>query len=587
MLVHCQPVPPHALPLASSRVPPHSAGYMMVASPRTREYRGIEGFFTQRARSPGPLELSQSKSCYRSPTIQAVTFPQVRPDNELDEVTSSIAGDQTVSVGRGAADTLLDDPSPHSDHAWKTEKANQMDDSALNGFQDPSVVCSRPNLCLDCGTSTMNAGARQQSIQNRLYSISNEDLGQPRPEYTKRSEASSALTTVTGIIENTDLPPHAIAVPNPIRLQPKMQLEASLFDIPRKPISPTTRFHSVLRSRYTTGSKIQVSFADERDHVSVSDLSVPHTHVGLDVSESSTSAMDNPSDSLRSISRFAFQERTENINRPFIQIQREPGTDLDVGVSESFDIASPLERRMSEKALQDARQRIMDEILFADDTPDEPHRTDDGRSDVTPSSDIARRLAHTQSLAALEGQRQNSRSTSAEISTGKRPSARRGHSHDVSIRYGDRLLEEDESGLEQDSLHGSILRRASATGKMYILKRSSSPVPCRISPTVPRSDVPVRSSVPVATGPALQPKSETFEAPTKPIDFRRPMNMRNHSMIELSLSRHLPLLSRSESLNSSAHSEPLQVLEIHESGLPSTRYVSRSRCFFVLIVVSN
>jgi hypothetical protein len=148
-------------------------------------------------------------------------------------------------------------------------------------------------------------------------------------------------------------------------------------------------------------------------------------------------------------------------------------------------------RRMSEKTLHEARQKILGTLLSSEDLPSdlrEAVRQNAATPTPTPTSghtptpmptDDARGIAISRSLAALEGNRESSRGVFGS-SPGRRPAVRRGQSADLPRQDVTRVLEEDEQSSSLSSSESQqtslLLRRPSANGKVYVPKRSLSPV---------------------------------------------------------------------------------------------------------------
>jgi hypothetical protein len=145
---------------------------------------------------------------------------------------------------------------------------------------------------------------------------------------------------------------------------------------------------------------------------------------------------------------------------------------------EEDDASSRLrERRMSERTLHAARQKIMGTLMRS--TED---LTQDYSRGSTPTPDDPRNIAISLSLAALEGSYAR-----VDVSP-RRPGTRRGQSLDVSRQEVDRLDEEEEGHSAEGSIGSKDesrpppIRRISAGGKFYIPKRSNSPASVLPSP---------------------------------------------------------------------------------------------------------
>ena len=355
-----------------------------------------------------------------------------------------------------------------------------------------------------------------------------------------------------------------------------------------------------LRPRYTTGSKITVSFAP-----------------GSDIPLSPRSAASDPSSIPNASAGYGghARERTPSLissNSRVTSGYSRSSAALSVATllgddhSSAIDIADDetdnsialrmRERRMSGKTLQNARQKILGTLLSSEDLPHDLRRALE--KEATDQMDDQRDQALHQSLAALEGWKSTTTRSSVDISP-RRPTSR------PISRCGDvmRVAEEDEISSNggssiNEGAKPSIIRRTSANGKVYVPKRSASPSkredatgPIGQTPfPVSTSPRPVAPSSPT-TANALNLRNHQLQRPINQVERRqsdgisyaaqgmedRPINPRNNSMVNLGALGTSPSIFR-ESLMKASQSQPLQILEINEPGFPPVKYVSRLCC---------
>lgn len=336
-----------------------------------------------------------------------------------------------------------------------------------------------------------------------------------------------------------------------------------------------------LRPRYTTGSKIQVSFADGSPPPSPNSAAraqsgVSHEVYSLHSRERTPSLISSGSRVTSGYTRSSAAFSVSTI------VGEDHSHDIDiVGQEPDSSIALRMrERRMSGKTLQNARQKILGTLLSSDDLPRDLRSAFE---DDSPPLEDLRGAAINQSLAALEGWSANStRPVTVDISSRRPPSRPISRCGDVS-----RVAEEDEVSSNGGSLlegrKPSIIRRTSANGKVYVPKRSTSPAR-RISPTSPQGmPFPSSSNLRSVTGTGsaqllARPISRVERrqsdglsyAGSNVIEEGRPMNLRNNSMVNLGSSSAI----FRESMLRASQSQPLQILEFNEAGMPPVKYVS-------------
>ena len=337
-----------------------------------------------------------------------------------------------------------------------------------------------------------------------------------------------------------------------------------------------------LRPRYTTGSKIQVSFADQDKLQSPPGKGMIDRSTLLGNAVTDTHWRERTPSLISSGSRIASRHTMSSaaLSEAAFTVDHEATT----GDTIESDIAhTPTkylrERRMSEKTLQDARQKILGKLLSSEDPTRDLREALGETEDSSSNLDESRGLAHSQTLAALEGWRVSPRPGPFEVSPRHRPSVRRGQRLDVSHQGVDRLLEEDEQVSAASSTFSSVgarpsaIRRYSANGKVYVPKRSISPAPYGISPST--AGFPFHGSI-SAQGSSehlLRPQS-AGHAPNVSSDASyHMMNWKNRSIVNLSTPSAAPSLVRGHSANAVATPLPFQVLEFNEPGFPPVRYV--------------
>lgn len=348
-----------------------------------------------------------------------------------------------------------------------------------------------------------------------------------------------------------------------------------------------------LRPRYTTGSKVSVSFAPGTDlplspRSTVSDRSsIPSAGYGGHSRERTPSLISSTSRVTSGYTRSsaAFSVATA--------VGDEHAVDLTEDDPDNSMRMRMRERRMSEKTLHNARQKILGTLLSSEDLPEDLRRALE--MEASGPSDNPRDQAITQSLAALEGWKKPSSPHRTMVDA----SPRRTPSRPVS-RCGDvtRVAEEDEVNSNGGSVingsRTSLVRRISANGKVYVPKRAGSPAQ-RDSWTSPIRPTPFPPSRPSAEGSSPTSPDSSLILPKRPTsrverrqsdglsyantglgrDDRPGMSARNNSMVNLGAVGTPSSIFR-ESLLRASQSQPLQILEINEPGFPPVRYVSNT-----------
>ena len=346
-----------------------------------------------------------------------------------------------------------------------------------------------------------------------------------------------------------------------------------------------------LRPRYTTGSRVSVSFAPG------SDLPLSPRNVSSDRSSASGIGYGGLSGE-RTPSLISSASR---VTSGYTRSSAAFSVSTVVGDEHAVDFADDdpdnsmrmrmRERRMSEKTLHNARQKILGTLLSSDDLPEDLRRALEKEASGT--SDDPRDQAITQSLAALEGWKTPTSPHRTVVDV----SPRRIPSRPVS-RCGDvmRVAEEDEvssaGGSAMSGSRVSLVRRTSANGKVYVPRRAESPAQ-RDSSTSPsrRTAFPAPNRAEEASTPTsptsslIIPKRPSSRverrqsdgisyANARPSGEDRPvMSARNNSMVNLGAVGASSSIFR-ESLLRASQSQPLQILEINEPGFPPVRYVS-------------
>ncbi|WVQ97165.1 hypothetical protein IAU59_004275 [Kwoniella sp. CBS 9459] len=355
-----------------------------------------------------------------------------------------------------------------------------------------------------------------------------------------------------------------------------------------------------LRPRNTTGSRISVSFADNEPpspRTENGDRGVMHSPGAL-YSHSRERTPSLISSGSRVTSGYSRSSAAFSV-ATIVGGDHSNAIDLTEEIEDEAMMTQLRERRMSEKKLQEARQKIIGTLLSTEDLPADLRKAvkdGDNGHDSAVRQDDARNTAIMDSLASLEG----ARMAPLPSSPRHRPIARRGHSMEV-----DRVVEEEEHNqglnsrqMSSDVSRPSALRRLSLNGKVYVVKRSASPSSNLPSPT--GTSFPNASPGPTASHMfrttshnSYQPmeKAERRQSDGYPRqtlghgrdatmssdadDSARPIQMRISSMVNLpttGMERSPSLFRESSTQSVTRFSQHLQVLEFHEPGCPVVKY---------------
>ncbi|WVR05780.1 hypothetical protein IAU60_002805 [Kwoniella sp. DSM 27419] len=369
-----------------------------------------------------------------------------------------------------------------------------------------------------------------------------------------------------------------------------------------RPITPVGRVNvhirPSLRPRHTTGSRVSVTFAAEsppsspRAHESAKDMSRPHAATSYAHSRERTPSLTRSGYTRSSVAHATITTSDDEAN----------AIDLTEDADDLVTSDQGRERRMSEKKLQEARQRIIGTLLSSEDLLAGLRRaSQDTDGAYLPSeTEQARATALKDSLEALEGNRIPLLPMRPDASPRHRSSVKRMHGPEV----GPVAEEEEASQPSRLSTYSmtsngepprpSVLRRLSSNGRVVIARRSGSPASGLISATdssFPRTAVMTRTMSHKSYNPidkAERRQSDGYPARyNRPFhhgrdgtisteDISRPMQMRVNSMINLSTTdtteRSPSMFSRSSSQNAIRASHQLQVLEFQEPGCPPVKY---------------
>ncbi|WVF70805.1 hypothetical protein IAT40_005599 [Kwoniella sp. CBS 6097] len=355
-----------------------------------------------------------------------------------------------------------------------------------------------------------------------------------------------------------------------------------------------------LRPRNTTGSRISVSFADNEPsspRTEHSDRGLFQSPGTLPYSHSRERTPSLISSGSRVTSGYSRSSAALSV-ATIIGGDHANAIDLTEEIEDEAVLTQLRERRMSEKKLQEARQKIIGTLLSSEDLPADLRKTakDSEGNLYAASQDDARNTAIMDSLASLEGNRLPPLPTSPR----HRPIARRGHSVEV-----DRVVEEEDLHQDltsrqksSDDARPSALRRLSSNGKVYVVKRSASPSSNLASPTgasFPSTSPGLSSShmLRATSHNSYQPteKAERRQSDGYPRqtlghgrdatmssdadDSARPLQMRISSMVNLpttGMERSPSLFRESSNQSVTRLSQHLQVLEFHEPGCPVVKY---------------
>lgn len=365
------------------------------------------------------------------------------------------------------------------------------------------------------------------------------------------------------------------------------------------PIGRPLSTRPTLRPRHTIGSKIQVSFAGAdvpsppRSAALSERSSVPGSSSGQHSRERTPSLISTGS---RVTSGYTRTSTAYSIGT--VTADDHSGVAVADGDSEFGDepvMTGMRERRMSEKTLHIARQKILGTLLSSEDLPEDLRLAlENGDSLALTGAEEARGVAISQSLAALEGMRSSSARPSVNVSPRHRASPRPLLHHNSRSGEVPRVNEEDEaSSAGGSSIEGSrpsVLRRGS--GKIYVPKRSTSPSPLMDSrPTSPTRGLPMSMQSAMLTSSQStnvhdrtriskmeRRQSEGYGTSHHSVYSDRPQNPRINSMVDLSTMSSSGGLSglRDSSMSGTriSQNQPLQIIEFSEPGLPPIKYVS-------------
>lgn len=404
--------------------------------------------------------------------------------------------------------------------ARKSSPAKSPGRAAPKGSPRVSLDSKSPPTPAHSSAPDLYEGHRE--VQARLQPIAD-----PLPMIPVGAAEATEPANVTPTNSTfTNLPITPQSATGPIALLPRQPMhrsntQPSISPTSLRPKSPPPAFPSrsgtptkqgvrpTLRPRYTTGSKISVSFADSHippTPVTASDNRIdlpPANARGLHSKERTPSLISSGSRVISGYTRSsaAFSIATvvgdgleDNTTGVAVVNHDYPSIGLRGGAQR--------ERRYSEKALHEARRRMLDTLHQEDPTTiqnDWPALSEEIHGD-----DEARNQALSLSLAALEGTRSTPYQPSITTSSPGRSRSRSRHGCEIGATTStgrqevSRVLEEDElSGSssqerepgEQPSSapepRPSILRRADSTGNrdvrsggnpvVYVPNRSTSP----------------------------------------------------------------------------------------------------------------
>ncbi|KAK8865778.1 hypothetical protein IAR55_000925 [Kwoniella newhampshirensis] len=493
------------------------------------------------------------------------------------------------------------------------------DAASASHTRSPLASPRRPLTAQDSSTSSAEAAshsARLAALQaDRIEStelgpnlnvitLNQQDLELDDPSTWKTPTTSTfALPSVPSEMRRSPLT-RASTQPN---ISPSLRPKSPAASPSSRNITPNgrTQARPVLRLRNTTGAKVSVSFADDVILTSETGIATGQTHLGSHSGERTPSLVSSGS-RVTSSSAYTRSSATRSV----VTVM---GEEHAVNLAEEDNRDRPdtprlHERRISEKKLQNAREKILGTLLSSEDLP---HDLRDAlRKSATKSSALTERnderdSALSKSLAALEGNRKPPQPIRIDSSPLDGAFARRGQNPESGRQDFSQVLEEDEqNGLNSD-LSATIsrpppLRRLSSNGKVYIPKRSVSPAQMTSPTSVAfplSSSVPNSSYIHMARGASLHSSQSTTSNFSRPSDLTgrrqsdvssvhsrdqtfssndssRPLQMRINSMVNLS-TMGTPSLFRDNSTQSKLRSsqyQSLQVLEFHESGRPVIRY---------------
>ena len=337
-----------------------------------------------------------------------------------------------------------------------------------------------------------------------------------------------------------------------------------------------------LRPRHTTDGKTQVSFADEHRFPSsartrtTDQCSSPSRAVG-DLFDP-----DRPANLVNSASKVSSGGTLSSTAFPMAIVTRDDHMcDIDVtGENKDVQMTERLRgRQLSEKRLEDARQKIFRAVLSKGDSRGHSSEADRQAEEQSVISDNARVHAYSQSLAALEGRCGPLPPNLSDFSPRRRPGFRREQSLEVSRQDVDRVPEEEEQSSAASSwllavdVQPSVVRRLSANGKID-LTGSTTSVPSSSSPAA--GGFPLSTSESARAPPGILWRRQSDGSPSSLNTASSPMNTKHNSMINLAIPSVTPSFLRETSANSVTKAVPLQIVEFREPAFIPVRYVSRS-----------
>ncbi|WWC86111.1 uncharacterized protein L201_000982 [Kwoniella dendrophila CBS 6074] len=373
-------------------------------------------------------------------------------------------------------------------------------------------------------------------------------------------------------------------------------------------IAPSNRTGNIqirpsLRPRNTTGSRVSVSFAENESTSPRHEHTAQVTSHSRERTPSLISAGSRVTSSAYSRSSAAYAVATVLGGDHSTAIDLSEDTEDDLGIHQIR------ERRVSEKRLQDARQKIIGTLLSSEDLlADLRNAVHESPESLGRVNEEARNVAIHNSLAALEGHKNSIIPVRKDTSPVRRPLPRRGMSIEIGRPDVNSVVEEEEissngTAPSNDGSRPSALRRLSSNGKVYIPKRSASPASNLASPigaafpstTAPNTSFMVRTTslnsyqTPTLDYPRQTDKAERRQSDGYPRpklshgrdisvgteDSSRPLQLRINSMVNLPVSgmeRSSSLYRDDSSQSAIRNSQSLQVLEFREPGCPVVKY---------------
>ncbi|WVQ85452.1 hypothetical protein IAT38_007617 [Cryptococcus sp. DSM 104549] len=478
--------------------------------------------------------------------------------------------------------------------------------------RSPPITPRRPNFDSSGMSGGMRSAESFNDLHSKLQSAAENKI--PTPPSSNFVISPSPSSPVSPSFQRSSALPRSATQPN---LSPSIRHKSPPSSPASRSVTPVGRVPSiqlrpVLRPRNTTGSR--VSFASDEPgspRVSHSEQNTlagqiqGHAQQGsfLAHSRERTPSLITSSSRVNS----AYTRSSGVLSVATVLGGDEHGNAIDLTEedegTENGDGSDPVmlrmrERRMSEKKLQEARQKILGTLLSSEDLPKDLR---EAINNGTYAGEDERDSALSKSLAALEGNRLSPR-PKLDPSPRHRQSVRRRQSSEVGRQEANSLVEEDEQGSGSGSPGGSRvaerqttqpfpMRRLSSSGKVVVPKRSGSPASRVASPTgvafpasssVPNSSYLTRDRSPQHTMAAGRHEDQLSRAERverrqsggypRQQEVTRPGQLRNHSMVNLS-NLGQPSLSRETSATGAMRSSHhLQVIEFREQGSPVVKY---------------